>query len=609
MRKALVILVIVATLAAAAVGAYLSINSLVLSIYGYRSPLQNAPALTMETTSPLTAQVVVVLVDGLRYDSSLQMPYLNQLRRDGAQARMMANSPSTTQTAWVTLISGAGPELNDMPLFERSAELLQPLTIDHLFAAVRRADGTAGIAGFQWWEKLVPPDSLDLKYFVHTEDDIADGLVVDRALVFVRQFSPTLLFVNLRQVLAAGQAFGGDSPEYLQAALRCDEYIRRLAAAMDLQHSVLVVCSSHGQLAALQDDPDPQSLRSRVGRLLGTRVLMASAGYGGDEAVVLTTPLVVAGEAVWPGDYGALNQTDLAPLVATLLGVPIPSASQGTVPMHMLRMELMAEAEKILALASQRLRVANIYLYSIHQGTLTQTAEGDLLVGQSSLAVKNYESAAELGVLAIEQVERETTRARSDRIRNGRLVRAPLAAVAILVPLWILWVGRRRQGAWTILLALLCGGLYHALFLWQGGVYSFSRMPAAGLAATLEPSLRRAALCLALGGLLLALWMWRAKQRSFFAVIRLSYLFAILLLYFVGVSIVACIWWSGPRFDWYIPSLSMAYVHFAVLMQAMVTAALAIVLPLPVLIVQRLLLAISDWRDRRRMRVPSIKEV
>jgi hypothetical protein len=45
-----------------------------------------------------------------------------------------------------------------------------------------------------------------------------------------------------------------------------------------------------------------------------------------------------------------------------------------------------------------------------------------------------------------------------------------------------------------------------------------------------------------------------------------------------------------------------------VLEQAMLTAALAIVLPLPVLIVQRVLLALSDWWTRRRLRARRNKE-
>ena len=601
MRQALLIVLIIAILGAAGAGAYLAVNSLVLSIYGYRSPLKDAPALSTELSSPLTTHVVVVLVDGLRYDTSLQMPNLNSLRQRGAQARLMASPPSTTQTSWVTLISGASPELNDMPLFDREGGLLQPLTIDHLFAAVRRAGGSVGIAGLQWWEKLIPPDTLDLKYFVNAEDDAADGLVVERALVFMQQFEPSLLLVNLRQVQAAGLAFGGDSAEYKQAALRTDEYIRRLAAQMDLQQSVLVVCSSHGQLAA-------QAEGSRYLRFLEREVPLVVGGYGGDEPVLLTTPLVLAGESVGPGDYGTLDQVDLAPLIASLLGAPIPSAAQGDLHTHMLRMELVQKAEKLVALAAQRLRIGDIYLYSIGRGTLTQAAAGDLQVAQSSMAVKNYEGAADLGGLSIEQSDREIARARRDRIEAEQLVRTPLAAAAVLLSLWLLWIRRSRRGAWTMLSAWLAIGLYHALFLWQGGTYSLSRMPAGGLAATVKPGLYRAALALAVGGLLMALWLWYERQRSFFAVIKTSYQYTLVVLYWIGLPIIACSVWNGPRFTWYIPSLTVAYVQFMLLIQAMVTAGLAVVLPLPVWIVQRLLLAWSDWRARARMRAPSIKE-
>jgi hypothetical protein len=602
MRRALLTVAIIAALVLAAVNAYQWVNSFVLSIYGYRSPVRDAPPLTEDLTTPLTDQVIVVLVDGLRYDASFRMPYLNSLRQHGAQARLLASPPSTTQTAWVTLISGAGPEVDDMPLFDRTADLLQPVAVDHLFAAARRAELAVGIAGFQWWEKLVPPDSLDLKYYVDTEDDAADIRVVDRAVAFMEQFQPSLLLVNLRQVQQAGLAFGGTSAEYQQAALRCDDSIHRLAAAMDLQHSVLVVCSSHGLLAARDA---PVSLPHFLGELAPAN----AGGYGGDEAVVLTTPLVIAGKGVTPGDYGTLNQTDLAPIIATLLGTPIPSAAQGHVPTHMLPMEIQDKAEKLLALAEQRLRISNIYLYSVGRGTLTQTAEGDLLVAQSSMAVKNYESAAELATLSTEQTEREVAAARRSRLQAERLARAPIVAAAVLVPLWFAWVRRSKRLAWNAWAALLAAGLYHALFLWQGGNYSFSRIPAAGLAATLNPSLRRAAISLAAGGLLVALWMWHEREHSLSEVIQSGYVYALAVLWWIGLPIAACTWWSGLRFTWYIPNLTVAYVEFVVLEQAMLTAAMAIVLPFPVLVVQQVLLAPSDWWTRRRLLLRRNKEV
>ena len=601
MRQALLIVVIIAVLVLAAVNSYLWANGLVLSMHGYRSPVRDAPPLTEDLTSPLTEQVVLVLVDGLRYDTSLQMPYLNSLRQHGAQAALVASPPSATQTAWVTLISGAGPEVNDMPLVERTAELLEPVAVDHLFASVRRAGLSAGVAGFQWWEKLVPPGSLDLKYYENAEDDAADIRVVDRAVVFIEQFRPSFLLVNLRQMQRAGRVSGGDSAEYQQAALRSDDAIHRLAAAMDLQHSVLVVCSSHGHLAAAGTGPE-------ILRFLGKAVPVDAGGYGGDEEVVLTTPLVIAGASVTPGNYGTLEPTDVAPLIATLLGVPIPSAAQGRPPAHMLPMQIADKAEKLLALAKQHLRIGNIYLYSIGQGTLTQAVEGDLLVAQSSIAVKNYESAAELAALSAEQADREITAARRNRRQAERLARAPVVAAAVLVPLWLAWVRRSRRLAWNVLAALLAAGLYHALFVWQGGIYSFSRIPVSGLAATLDSSLRRAAFSLAVGGLLVALWMWHERQRSPLEVIRSSYVYSLAVLWWIGLPVAACTWWSGLRFNWYIPNLTQAFVQFAALEQGMLTAALAIVLPLPVLIVQRVLLVLSDWRTRRRLQAGRNKE-
>jgi hypothetical protein len=594
MRQALLIVVIIAALVSVSAYAYRSTNSLILSMYGYRSPVRDAPPPSTGRTTPLTDAVVLVVVDGLRYDISLQMPYLNGLRQGGAQAMLLASPPSTTQTAWVTLISGAGPELNDMPFFERSGDLLEAVSVDHLFAAVHRAGLAVGIAGFQWWEKLVPPDSLDVKYYATAEDDAADIGVVDHAVVFIEQFHPSFLLVNLRQMERAGVTFGGTSAEYQQAARRCDDAIHRLAAAMDPEHSLLMVCSSHGLLASKPEGAN------KLPRFLGELAPASAGGYGGDEAVVVSTPLVISGKGVSPGNYGTLNATDLAPLIAMLLGTPVPSADQGLPPAHMLPLEIADKAAKLLALAQERLHIGNIYLYSIGQGTLTQAAEGDTLVAESSMAVENYESAAELAALSIEQADREVTQGRQNRLQAERLARTPAVAAVILVPLALAWLQRSKRLAWNVLAALVAAGLYHALFHWQGGVYSFSRMPSAGLAATLPPSLRRAAFSLGVGGLLVALWMWHERQRSAFEVIRSSYGYTLALLYWISLPIAACAGWNGLRLTWYIPNLTLVYVQFVTLEQAMLTAALAVVVPLPVLIVQRALLGLSDWRARRK---------
>ena len=574
MRKAGSIVLSILVLFFVAAAAYRWVNALVNSIYGYRTPLKGTPPLTEVRSRPLTSQVVLVVVDGLRYDTSFQMPYVNSLRQQGAQARLVSRPPSNPQTAWTTLISGAGPETNGAPAFDRSYELIQPIAVDHLFAALNRAGFTGGIAGFHWWEKLVPPELLYTKYFVHTEGDAADRQVVDRALVFLNEFRPNFLLVHLGQVNVAGQQYGAASDEYQQAALRCDEYIRLLATNMNLKRSVLIIVSSHGHLDV--------------------------GGHGGSEAVLLHTPFVMAGENVLAGNYGTLSQTDLAPTIAALLGTPVPSAAQGGMRLDMLKMDRADKAEKLVALASQRVRIGSIYLYSIGISGLSETAEGDALVARSSLRVKNYESAAELASLAVQQTDREMTEGRRSRLWKERRQRAAPAALAALVPLWITWRKRSRATAWSILAALLAAALYHGLFLRQGNVYSFSRIPAAGLAATLNPSLQRAALAMAAGALIIIWRTWREQERSIFAVIIRTYGYAALQLYFIGLVVGGCTWWNGLRLTWYLPDFTVAYVHFATLMQAMLIAAIAIPLPIVVVIVQRTLLAISDCYTTHR---------
>ena len=572
MRKAALVLVTVVSLAALSGAALSGANGLVNSIYGYSSPLKGEPPLTDHIPTPLTSQVVIIVIDGLRLDTSTRMPFLNSLRKVGAQASLVADPPSTTLPAWSTLISGAGPEVNGAPLFDREYEWIQPLDIDQLFAVVDRAGATCGIVGFHWWERLVPPQQLYTSYFVHAEGNAADQEGVEQAIRFLREFAPNFLVVNLRQLELSGRHHGGVSDTYARSALRCDSYVQQLASAMDLRHSVLIVLSSYGHLDA--------------------------GGHGGDEPVTLITPFVMAGENVRPGDRGEISATDVAPTVAALLGMPFPRATQGRVRNDMLRMDRVDEAEKLVSLASQRVHMGNVYLGSIGRGSVSETAEGDMLVAVSSIQVENYDSAVTLASLAIEQSNQEIHDGREARITAERRRRTvPLAITAAVVAAFV-WAFRSRAAAWSALAALLSATLYHFLFLQEGNIYSFSRLPVGGLPAILEPSLRRAALATVLGAVLLVLKLWRDRERSLFSVVMRTYGFGAFQLLWIALLLAPCFWLNGYRFTWYLPDLRIAYVQLMALVQAMCVAALTIVLPVAVAAAHGLLLAISDRRAR-----------
>lgn len=569
MRKAVLLLLTLLLLSAVFIATGLWVNSLVLSIYGYRTPLKGTPTFNEDITRPLVSQAVMVIVDGLRYDASFQMPYLNSLRLQGGYARLTATPPSNLQTAWTTLLTGASPEINDAPFFDREHELITPIAIDNIFTALWRAGLTAGVVGFHWWEKLIPQDLLYVKYFVDAQDDAADRQVVEHALTFLREFQPHFLLVNLRQVDVVGQQYGASSDEYRQAALRCDEYIHTLATNMDLTQSVLIILSSRG--------------------------LLDSGGYGGNEPVVLNTPLVIIGHGVASGNHGTIAQVDLAPTLAAILGLPMPSIAQGILRTEMLKMEPADKAEKWLALAHQKYRLGSMYLYTIGQGLLSKTAQDDMLVAASSLQVKNYASAANLASLSVEQTNLEMKRARRAHLWKERTQRALPFTFGAIVTLWLIWRKRSWRTVWNLIAAALAAAMYHILFLHQGNFYSFSHIPPGGFTALLQLSLKLAAVCLAAGGLIILWRTWHERERSAFAVTFSSYGYALLQLYFVGLMLGACTVWNGLRFTWYLPNLTIAYIQIITLMQAMCIAALSIPLPILILVLQKGLLALSDW--------------
>jgi hypothetical protein len=535
-------------------GSYLWAMVLLDSLYKYESPLQGTlpPG---QPTQPLVQQVVMVVVDGLRYDTSLEMPYLNSLREVGASAVMVGMPSPASQSAWATLVSGAGPEINGAPFLDpERTDDIQPIAVDHLFVQVKRAGLTSGLAGSNWWQKMLPDRFLYAQFFVEDED-AADEQVVDTALRFLKNFQLHYLLIHLNQVDQASREYGAASSEYRQAALRVDAHLRDIAQATDVQRHVLIVVSDYGH-------PE-KGERDRYGQ------------------VVLTAPLVMVGPAVVPGDYGYIAPEDVAPTVAALLGAAVPSAAQGPIRFDMLRMDPVQQAEKQVSQAQQRVGLGQAYLRSIGAGTLSETAEGDALVAISSLQVKNYQSAYTLGGLAVQQIDKEMEQARARHIQSERGHRRIVALVVILAPLLLIWWKRSNRLGILILAALLTVAVYHLLFIREGNVYS-PNIPRP-VEPFLEESLRRVAIALAVGLVVTLVWLWHERERSLLDVAQSVYGFSLAVIYFLGIQAAIGYWLNGPTVTWYLPGLTLFFLHFSALVLSSMVAAISVFLPVAAL--------------------------
>ena len=520
------------------------------SVHNHRSVLTGQPSLN-DPTNPLVQQVVVVLIGGLRYDASLEMPFLNTLREQGLDARCAGDYPSYSQGAWTTLISGAGPEISDAPLVDLPYEQLSFLTVDGLFTEAKRANLTTALVGFHWWEKMIPEQVVDRRFFVSATDAQSDLQVTQMALELMGNLPPNLLLIHLSEVTGAAQAYGTDSQEYRSAVQNADSHLREIAQVMSLTRNVLVVTSDHAYLA--------------------------DGGHGGADTEVVITPLVMVGARIAQGSRDGIRQADIAPTVAALLGLAVPSAAQGDILFDSMVLDEAESTEKWVSWSQQRVELSSLYLESIGQEPLTEAARGDAEVAYSSLMVRNYGSARRLAEFAVREGTREMIKGRSQRIAREQQRRLPLAALPIAAAAYVLW--RRWSPTTAVLFACAVSTvvIYNLLFLWQGHVYSFSTIGDWETFAT--DALVRTARALVPAVCVITWLVWRQKRRPPIEIATLIYSFALILALLLALPLAVTYVLNGFEVTWRLPHHLSAFLQVFSLLQLGMAAFLTILLP------------------------------
>lgn len=263
-------------------------------------------------------RVVLVVVDGLGIDASRRMPGLNGLRAVGADLVAAAGLPSYSRPGRANLVTGAPPEIHGATTNRHR----RVVTLDNLFRGVSRTKGDVAIVGTELWRSLFGPD-LERAFVLDSGPKDTPG-AFDSVLPAMYRFEwdglRTLLArqprVGVLDLVApdyAAHEFGAASPRYALACGTADRVLQYLLDEVDLWRTLVVVTADHGHLA--------------------------EGGHGGDEPEVVRVPLVLAGRGIRAGARGAARQTDVAPTIAALLGLPIPAGSEGRVLTEVLDFE------------------------------------------------------------------------------------------------------------------------------------------------------------------------------------------------------------------------------------------------------------------------------
>ncbi len=515
-----------------AAGAVLWAFGMMDGMFYYHSPLHdNPPQPGQALGEPATRQVVFVVVDALRYDTSLKadvMPVLNRLRQQGASARMHSRPPSYSQPGYSCLFIGAWPDVSDGPaLNEEDFNAIPAWTQDNLFSAAARAGLKTSISGSNTFQKLVPQNAVAVSYYTSRSDQTADQQVLEAALPWLGSGQYQLTFIHFSQVDFAGETQGGPrSPNWDLAAMRVDALLGEILGRLDLQKDTILVASDHGQIDA--------------------------GGHGGPEEVNRLEPFVLAGAGVKPGNYGEVNMVDVAPTLAALLGTNIPADSQGQVLTEMLNLPASTLAALPIAVAAQQFQLVTDYTHAI---------------GQAVSIPQGADVAAYQAVL---------NEARDARLNSERLPRGILSVIIIALPLFLILRHRRRTVLWFLAGALLHAALFNLAYgVLEGKTYSLSWvLSETDLILTIVIT---ASVSLMIAWIVFALGSGMFRQAPLLAARSAQGLFS-MTIYLLLIPVLVHFTWNGAVPTWTLPEMWTAFIALLSMFQILIVSMLGLVI-------------------------------
>jgi hypothetical protein len=399
------------------------------SVIRYRTPFRFGDGDAVEGPQ-ITHRVVLVVIDGLRLDRSRRMGFLNDLRMRGADFDCLAGVPSYSRSARATLVTGAWPEVHGVTTNRRGGTL----DFDNLFRASRRISSSCAVAGSRIWQGLFGPDLEGSAVLESHVDEPRGGFPgAERLLRAFERDAVTqvlarparLSVVDLVIPDYAAHEFGALSPEYGRACFEADRTLGSLVAGLNLWTTTVVVTSDHGH-------------RDR-------------GGHGGDEDVVRGVPLVMVGRGIRARFHGGARQIDVAPTIATLLGLPMLAGSEG----RPLVEAIDTKEENVLA-AMRRAWVERRAFGRQYAAALGQTGR--------DAALPDPSSSVEGLTAGLAALDRDLADARDARVEADRRRRAPVAVALLTVPaLLFAWLHRGRRVP-ALLVAGAAAGVYWAFF-------------------------------------------------------------------------------------------------------------------------------------------------
>ncbi len=528
------------------------------ALINYPSPYTD-PIPPGKDAATVSKQVVLVMVDALRADTSRTMPAVNALREKGADCVAQVGLPSFSLPSWTVIGTGAWQEQSGVTLnFYKDA-----VKVDSIFdAAKRKGLTTALVAQSGSWKQLYPR-AVDFnesyKAPANPHDDLpgvrrVDDQVEATALKLLKENQPNFLLYYIAEPDDAGHSHGAASKEYKDAVAATDARVARLVSALNLSETTLIVMADHGMLDI--------------------------GGHGGNEPEVMAIPIVAAGKGVKPGAKCAdATQADVAPTLAVLMGTSIPAHNQGKPLFEILDLSAALRAQRAVDAAQE---IADRYTPIAKIVGASAFDHKKLNEAKAALASGNADAAVNAALADIKSTTAQFASARDARLWQERLGRLPLALL-ILLPFvvygWIIW---RMKWEWRapIVGTLVYLVVYNALFFGRGFWWSLSIFnDESQIESFFEARTMDAMIALLIAFIVIGAM---ARRKEVYITALNSVNAAFLIVAALALQIVLFYWLWNVTFAWYIPDLTLGFKYYLDVLQ---TSAFWPLLYVPLLVI------------------------
>jgi hypothetical protein len=380
--------------------------------------------------TPLTGKLVYVIADGLRYDFAIDPAFAPNVAR-----RMKQHTHGELRAGRVTMTSAA---LLAMSTGQRGdfAEVITNLKagrtrFDDIVNSARRAGLSTGLVGDATWAQMVgafEQEVLDDSAMAIDVDNSPLMFEVAHGLIDAGRLA-NFQIIHFIATDHQGHAYGTASQRYAAFLLKFDADLEKMLASLPADATVMFM-SDHGATD--------------------------TGAHGSDIASVRRSPLFAYGPGVRKGvDLGVVDQVDLGPTIAALLGVPAPKHARGTVVTELLDVP----PQRAAALACSDAHRATDYAKAIDLRETVQAMQQEQ--SPCTLATATPQARIDGSRKAVRTFDRALDDTQSTRgLRGAVLIGAALALLGGLFPL----LARKmlpdrhpmRSWAWSVGSLLMC---------------------------------------------------------------------------------------------------------------------------------------------------------